>query len=77
MVTCTLLLSWNNSDRSESQSPWIACLAPQYADWSGMPRYASAEPTCTIAPRSRGRMRASAAMVPYTTPRYVTSVSRR
>src|SRR3954469_15265346 len=41
-----------------------------------MLRYASAEPTCTIVPRSRGSIRFSALSVPYTTPRYVTSVTR-
>src|SRR3954453_19749376 len=41
-----------------------------------MPRYASAEPTMTIVPRSRGCMRSSAAFVPQTVPRYVTSVAR-
>src|SRR5436190_577379 len=42
-----------------------------------MPRRASAEPTCTIVPRSRGSIRRSAACVPCTLPRYVTSVTRR
>ena len=48
--------------------PLIACLAPQYGAWSGIPRYASAEPTWTIVPRSRGCIRASAARVPHTAP---------
>ena len=38
--------------------------AAQYALCSGMPRYASAEPTCTTAPRLRGSIRSSAAFVP-------------
>ena len=42
-----------------------------------MPRYAMAEPTCTIVPRSRGTMRFSAACIPQTLPWYVTSVARR
>src|SRR5436190_88532 len=42
-----------------------------------MLRYASAEPTWTIEPRSRSRIRRSAAIVPQTVPRYVTSVARR
>jgi len=28
IVTCTLLLSWSNSQRSASWTPWMACLAP-------------------------------------------------
>ena len=28
IVTCTLLLSWSNSQRSASWKPWMACLAP-------------------------------------------------
>jgi hypothetical protein len=39
-------------------------LAPQYADCSGIARYAKAEPTWTITPASRGIIRRSAAMVP-------------
>ncbi len=31
-------LSCSSSQRTDSVNPWIACLAPQYADWSGMPR---------------------------------------
>src|SRR3954470_496392 len=42
-----------------------------------MPRYASAEPTWTMVPRSRGSIRRSAARVPNTYPWYVTSVTRR
>ena len=42
-----------------------------------MERYARAEPTCTMAPWPRGRMRRNAASVPHTAPRYVTSVARR
>ena len=64
IVTCTLLFSCSSSQRSASWKPWIACLAPQYAVCSGMPRYARAEPTCTIAPRSRLFIRRRADMVP-------------
>jgi hypothetical protein len=42
-------------------NPTIACFAPQYADCSGIARCASAELTCTITPRLRGRMRRNAA----------------
>ena len=77
IVTLTLLWSWISSHRSDSVNPWMACLAPQYADWSGMPRYARADPTCTTVPRSRGSIRRRAASVPWTNPRYVTSVTRR
>src|SRR5829696_5556162 len=42
-----------------------------------MLRWASAEPTWTIVPRFRGSIRWSAAIVPWTVPRYVTSVARR
>jgi hypothetical protein len=66
MTSLTLLPSCSSSDQSESQKPCTACFAAQYADCSGMPRYASAEPTCTIVPRSRGRMRRNAASVPHT-----------
>ena len=69
MVTRTRLRSCSSSQRSDSVNPWMACLAPQYADCSGMPRYASAEPTCTMAPLSQGSIRSSAARVPYTYPR--------
>ena len=58
-----------SSLRIESVKPTMACLAPQYADWSGIERYASAEPIWTIVPWLRGRMRLRAAMVPYTNPR--------
>ena len=58
-----------SSHRSESVKPRMAAFAPQYADCSGMLRYASAEPTCTMLPRSLARIRASAAWVPFTTPR--------
>ncbi len=53
-----------SSVRSESVNPRIAAFAPQYALWSGIDRNASAEPTCTIVPRFRGRMCFSAARVP-------------
>jgi hypothetical protein len=43
--------SCSNSHRNEEVKPLIACLAPQYADWSGMLRSPSADPTCTITPR--------------------------
>lgn len=69
MVTRTPLRSWRSSQRSDSVNPSMACLAPQYAACSGMARWASAEPTCTIVPRSRTRMWASAASVPWTEPR--------
>lgn len=76
MVTCTPLPSCINSVRSDSVKPSSACLAAQYADWSGMARYASADPTCTMVPRLRGAIRLSAASVPYTAPKYVTCVTR-
>ena len=38
IVTRTLLWSWISSHRRDSVNPWTACLAAQYADWSGMPR---------------------------------------
>ena len=68
-VTRTLDLSCRSSQRSEEVNPLMACLPPQYADCSGMLRSPSADPTCTITPRSRGRIRARAAMVPWTNPR--------
>ena len=46
IVTVMLLPSCSNSHRSESQKPWTACFAAQYAACRGIPRYASAEPTC-------------------------------
>jgi hypothetical protein len=64
IVRRTSLRSCSSSERSESQNPCSACLAPQYADCSGMPRYASADPTWTIDPRLRGSIRRSAASVP-------------
>ena len=69
IVTCTRLCSFRSSVRIESVKPWIACFAPQYGDCSGMPRYASADPTCTTVPRSRGRILRSADIVPHTVPR--------
>ena len=42
-----------------------------------MARYAKADPIWMMTPRSRGSMRSSAARVPCTVPRYVTSVTRR
>src|SRR5919109_3394636 len=75
-VRRTPLLSCNSSARRESQNPWMACFEPQYAVWRGIPRYARADPTWTMVPRSRGRIRARAARVPFTTPRYVTRVTR-
>ena len=48
IVTCTFEPSCSSSVRSDSVKPRIACFAPQYAAWSGMQRYASAEPTWTI-----------------------------
>ncbi len=76
LVTWTLLRSCRSSQRKESVKPRSACFAAQYGACKGIARYASAEPTCTITPRSRGRMRLSAASVPCTPPRYVTSVAR-
>jgi hypothetical protein len=64
MVSPIFLRSWKSSVRSDSVKPWIACLAPQYADWSGIARCAGAERTWTITPASRGIIRRSAAMVP-------------
>ena len=69
MLIRTLLSSWSSSQRKDSVNPSMPCLAPQYADWSGIARYARADPTWTIAPRSLGSIRLSAAIVPYTTPR--------
>ncbi len=69
MVTCTLLPRCSSSVRREEVKPLMACLAPQYADCSGMARSPSAEPTCTIVPRSRGSIRFSALRVPLTKPR--------
>ena len=68
-VTCTFEPSCSSSQRSDEVKPMIACLAPQYADCSGMLRSASAEPTCTIVPWSRGRIRDKATIVPCTKPR--------
>ena len=65
-VTCTPECSCMSSQRSDSVNPLIACLAPQYADWSGMARSLSAEPTCTMVPASRGRIRLRATIVPFT-----------
>ena len=42
----------------------VACLAPQYTLCRGMLRIPSAEPTCTMVPRSHGFMRSRAARVP-------------
>lgn len=44
-------------DRFEEAKPLMTCLAPQYADCSGMARSPSAEPICTMAPWSRGGIR--------------------
>ena len=38
MVTRTLLRSCSSSQRNASWKPWMACLAPQYAVCSGIPR---------------------------------------
>lgn len=62
-VMCTSAQSRRSSERIESVKPTTAVLAPQYADCSGMERYANAEPTCTITARFRGFMCFSAAMV--------------
>ena len=69
IVILTPLLSCSSSQRSDSVKPLMACLAPQYAVCNGIPRWARAEPTCTIVPRFRGSMRRRAAVVPYTKPR--------
>ena len=58
----TRLLLCRSSVRTLSVKPRIANFAPQYADCSGMARYASAEPTCTTLPWSRGTIRRSADM---------------
>ena len=68
---CTIdsrtLLPWcSSSARVDSKKPRHANFEEQYAAWSGIPMNASADPTFTIAPRSRGRMRSSAAIVPQT-----------
>jgi hypothetical protein len=53
-----------SSVRTDSVNPMRACLAPQYADCSGIERALSAEPHCTIVPRFRGRILDSATIVP-------------
>ena len=55
-----------SSVRSESWKPRTPNLAPQYALCSGMPLYASADPTLMIVPWFRGRIRRSATIVPHT-----------
>ena len=65
-VTRTSECSCRSSQRSDSVNPLTACLAPQYADWSGMARSLSAEPTWTMVPALRGRIRLSATIVPLT-----------
>ena len=77
IVMWTSLRSCRSSVRTESVKPRIANFAPQYAAWSGIALYASADPTWTTTPRFRGIIRRRAAMVPWTVPRYVTSVARR
>ena len=74
MVRCSGLRLCSSSDRSASVKPRRANLAPQYAPWIGMARQASTELTCTMVPP---RIRFIAASVPFTAPRYVTSVTRR
>ena len=69
MVRWIALRSAWSSQRNESQKPWTAWLAAQYAACNGMPRYASADPTWTMTPRLRGRMCAKAARVPCTVSR--------
>ena len=61
-VIRTWLLLCRSSVRTDEVNPFTACLAPQYADCNGMERSPSAEPTCTMVPRSRGSMRASAVL---------------
>src|SRR5437588_10601941 len=73
----TFDLRCRSSVMTLSVNPLQACLAPQYGDWSGMPRYDIAEHTWTIDPLSRSSLRLSAERVPQTMPRYVTSVARR
>jgi hypothetical protein len=58
-------------------NPWTACFAAQYADCRGISSRRAPTRTCTMEPRLRGRVRRSAASVPWTDPRYVTSVTRR
>ena len=53
-----------SSVRSDSVNPLMACFAPQYADCNGMERSLNADPTWTMVPRSRVRIRDSAAIVP-------------
>ena len=66
-----------NSALVDSKNPRQANLAEQYGDCRGMPMNDRAEPTLTMFPRSRVRMRLSAAIVPHTCPRKVTSMARR
>ena len=50
-------LRWcSSSVMTDSVKPTIACLAPQYAACSGMPRNASALPTWMTTPVPRGPM---------------------
>jgi hypothetical protein len=69
MLIHTRLLLCSSSVRTLSVKPRIANLAPQYADCSGIARYASADPTCTMDPWSRSTIRRSADIVPCTAPR--------
>src|SRR5579862_4996433 len=75
--TRTLLFWWMSSARTDSKKPRQANFDEQYADWSGIPTKAKAEPTFTIVPRSRGTIDANATLVPQTWPRKVTSTARR
>ena len=76
MLIRTLLRSCSSSARVDSKNPRHANFDEQYAACSGMPMIPRAEPTLTMVPRSRGRIRDSAAMVPQTWPRNVTSTAR-
>ncbi len=76
MQSLTLLFSCASSVITDSVNPFTACLDPQYGACNGIERKAIAEPTLTMTPRSRDRIRRSAASVPHTCPKYVTSVIR-
>jgi len=65
----TLLPVARSSVSTESLIARTAAFAPQYADCSGIDRYAIADDTFTILPRSRGRITRSAARTPNTCPK--------
>ena len=68
MHSLTLHFSCASSHITDSVNLLTACLAPQYVACRGIDRYAIAEPTLMITPRSLGRIRSSAASVPCTCP---------